>query len=135
MTHAYGAGYDDAGHMTSRTETDRTNGANVYSTTFGYDSRGNLVWQVNAEGTGVTRNHHSEYSGGREYHVWEEQWRLRVIRMTMVTVRTDVSFDGDSAGYRGRQDWVYDEFVRGSRATTHAKEVVMTFCNRTGGPD
>ena len=36
--------------MTSRTETDRTNGANVYSTTFGYDSRGNLVWQVNAEG-------------------------------------------------------------------------------------
>ena len=50
VTHAYGAGYDDAGHMTSRTETDRTNGANVYSTTFGYDSRGNLVWQVNAEG-------------------------------------------------------------------------------------
>ena len=50
MTHAYAAGYDAANHMTSRTETDRTNGANVHSTTFGYDSRGNLVWQVNAEG-------------------------------------------------------------------------------------
>lgn len=50
VTHAYGAGYDDAGHMTSRTETDRNNGANVYTTSFGYDSRGNLVWQVNAEG-------------------------------------------------------------------------------------
>ena len=50
VTHAYGAGYDDAGHMTSRTETDRTNGSNVYTTSYGYDSRGNLVWQVNAEG-------------------------------------------------------------------------------------
>ena len=50
VTHAYGAGYDDVGHMTSRTETDRTNGANVYTTSYGYDSRGNLVWQVNAEG-------------------------------------------------------------------------------------
>ena len=50
VTHAYEASYDDVGHMTSRTEIDRTNGSNVYTTTYGYDSRGNLVWQVNAEG-------------------------------------------------------------------------------------
>ena len=50
ITHSYEATYDDGGRMTQRREIDRTNGSNVYTTDYGYDSRGNLVWTVNAEG-------------------------------------------------------------------------------------
>ena len=50
VTHEYEAVFDDVGRMVEKKEKDRTNGSNVLSTTYGYDSRGNLVWLVNAEG-------------------------------------------------------------------------------------
>ncbi len=50
VTHAYEASYDDDGRMTQRREIDRTNGSNVYTTDYLYDSRGDLLWTVNAEG-------------------------------------------------------------------------------------
>ncbi len=50
VTHSYEASYDDDGRMTQRREVDRTNGSNVYTTDYLYDSRGNLLWTVNAEG-------------------------------------------------------------------------------------
>ena len=50
VTHSYEATYDDGGRMTQRREIDRTNGSNVYTTDYAYDSRGNLLWTVNAEG-------------------------------------------------------------------------------------
>jgi RHS repeat-associated protein len=50
ITHEYGATYDDDGRPITKTETDRTNGSNVLTTAYDYDSRGNLVWVVNALG-------------------------------------------------------------------------------------
>ncbi|MFM8279131.1 MAG: hypothetical protein ACKN9R_02110, partial [Candidatus Limnocylindrus sp.] len=50
VEHDYEATYDGLGRRVTTVEIDRTNGANTYTTTNGYDSRSNLVWQVNAEG-------------------------------------------------------------------------------------
>ncbi|MFM8279235.1 MAG: hypothetical protein ACKN9R_02655, partial [Candidatus Limnocylindrus sp.] len=50
VEHEHEATYDALNRRVTTVEIDRTNGANTYTTTNGYDSRSNLVWQVNAEG-------------------------------------------------------------------------------------
>ncbi len=50
MTHDYEAAYDVLNRRTTYTEIDRVTTSNELDTTYGYDSRGNLVWMVNAEG-------------------------------------------------------------------------------------
>jgi len=50
ITHEFEAAYDVANRRTRYTEIDRLNGSNELDTTYGYDSRGNRVWMVNAEG-------------------------------------------------------------------------------------
>ena len=44
------ATYDEANRRTSKAEIDQTNSSNRRTTTYGLDSRGCLVWMVNAEG-------------------------------------------------------------------------------------
>ena len=50
VTHEYEATYDAMNRRTEYSEIDRTNGSNVLDTTYGYDSRSNMVWMVNAKG-------------------------------------------------------------------------------------
>ena len=50
MTHEYESTYDALGRKTADKEIDRTNSSNVLTTTYHYDSRGNLTFVVNAEG-------------------------------------------------------------------------------------
>ena len=50
VEHAYEATYDALNRRLTTVEIDRTNSSNRLTTTNGYDSRGNLVWQVNAAG-------------------------------------------------------------------------------------
>jgi RHS repeat-associated protein len=50
VTHEHKAKYDAMNRRISYSEIDRTNGSNVLVTTYGYDSRGNLVWTENALG-------------------------------------------------------------------------------------
>jgi RHS repeat-associated protein len=50
VTHDYQATYDALNRRLTTVEIDRTNSSNTYTTTNSYDSRGNLVFQVNAEG-------------------------------------------------------------------------------------
>jgi len=50
ITHEFEAAYDVANRRTRYTEIDRLNGSNELDTLYGYDSRGNRVWMVNAEG-------------------------------------------------------------------------------------
>ena len=49
-THAYEATFDAINRKTEVVEVDRTNSSNRLSTTFGYDSRNERVWMVNAMG-------------------------------------------------------------------------------------
>ncbi len=50
VTHNYEATYDALNRRLTTREIDRTNSSNVLTTTNAYDSRSNLVWQVNAAG-------------------------------------------------------------------------------------
>ncbi len=50
VEHDYEATYDSLNRRLTTVEIDNTNGSNTYTTTSGFDSRGNLVYQVNAEG-------------------------------------------------------------------------------------
>ncbi len=50
VTHEYEAGYDELNRRTSYVEIDRNDSLNRLEVQYGYDSRGNLLWRVNAEG-------------------------------------------------------------------------------------
>ncbi|MFM8387602.1 MAG: RHS repeat-associated core domain-containing protein [Planctomycetia bacterium] len=50
IEHEYEATYDALNRRVTTVEIDRTNGSNTYTTTNYFDSRSNLVFQVNAEG-------------------------------------------------------------------------------------
>jgi len=50
VTHSYEATYDALNRRLTTVEIDRVTTSNTLTTTNGYDSRSNLVWQVNAEG-------------------------------------------------------------------------------------
>jgi RHS repeat-associated protein len=50
VEHEYEATYDELSRRVTMVEIDRTNGSNTYITTNYFDSRSNLVFQVNAEG-------------------------------------------------------------------------------------
>lgn len=50
VTHQYEATYDGLNRRITAVEVDRTNSSNRLTTTSGYDSRGNLVWRVDAAG-------------------------------------------------------------------------------------
>ena len=110
--HATRRRYDDGGRMTQRREIDRTNGSNVYTTDYAYDSRGNLLWTVNAEGNPTPvhvrrRRAHDEEGGRADGRLADHDvLDLASTRSGGSTRTTDfVSFKDDAAN---ESTWAYD---------------------------
>ena len=80
--------------------------------------------------TGRTRNRMKIQKGERVFEHWEEEWARWVFHLTIYGIRTTVTVMNRHA-LRGRQAWVYGEYLRGGKVPKHlVKEIEVKSVRR-----